>query len=56
MCNHGNRKKIGAVWVCVNCGLTILPDGKVFFDRELPNYNSKHKPKRKKGRKAVKDK
>lgn len=48
MCNHGNRKKIGAVWVCMNCGLTVLPDGRIYFDRKLPNYKSKRK------RKAVK--
>ena len=48
MCNHSNTKKIGEVRVCLNCGLTILPDGRICFDRKLPNY----KPKKKK--KAVK--
>ena len=43
MCNHTNKKRIGDLWVCLNCGLTILPDGRVFFDRKLPNYKSKRK-------------
>ncbi len=47
MCNHGNTKKIGEVKVCLNCGMTILPNGKIYFDRNLPNYKSKNKKKRK---------
>lgn len=47
MCTHGNMKKINDVRVCLNCGLTILPDGKVMIDRYMPNY----KPKKKRVRK-----
>lgn len=46
MCNHANTKKVGDLRVCLNCGLTITPDGKVFFDRELPNYSKKRKVKK----------
>lgn len=42
MCNH-IWKKINAVRVCVNCGLTILPNGNLYFDRHLPNYLRKGK-------------
>lgn len=42
MCNH-IWKKVNAVRVCVNCGLTILPNGKLYFDRHLPNYLRKGK-------------
>ena len=43
MCNHSNTKKINNVRVCLKCGLTITDDGKVLFDRKLPNYKSKKK-------------
>ena len=43
MCNHGNRKKINSVWVCLNCGLTITDDGRILFDRKLPNYRKRQK-------------
>lgn len=46
MCNHANRKKLGEVYVCLNCGLTILPDGRIFFDKKLPNYKPKKNKKR----------
>lgn len=46
MCNHANTKKINGVKVCLNCGLTITPDGRVLFDRALPNYTKKRKAKR----------
>ena len=41
MCGHRDRRKVGEVWVCLNCGMTILPNGQIFFDRKLPNINSK---------------
>ena len=47
MCNHGNTVKINDVRVCLKCGLTITNDGKVIFDRKLPNYKSKKRNKKK---------
>ena len=41
MCTHSNTKKINDVRVCLNCGLTVLPDGSVYFDKKLPNYRRK---------------
>lgn len=40
MCGHV-WKKYNDTWVCVRCGITKLPDGKIIFDRKLPNYKSK---------------
>ena len=37
MCNHGNTKKIDGIRVCLNCGLTVMPDGTVFFDKKIVN-------------------
>ena len=48
MCNHGNRRKIGECTVCLNCGLTVLPNGHIYFDRDLPNYRKKKKKRGKK--------
>ena len=48
MCPHSHIKKINDLTVCLQCGITLTPDGKVIFDRKLVNY----KPKKKK--KAVK--
>lgn len=36
-------KKIEGVRVCLNCGLTILPDGRVMFDKDVTNYRPKKK-------------
>lgn len=36
MCNH-IWKKFNDVWVCIRCGMTRLPDGKIRFDRKLPS-------------------
>lgn len=44
MCPH-NWIKVDEVTVCTRCGLTRLADGRILFDRKLPNY--KQKPKRK---------
>lgn len=49
-CTHGNSIRIGECKVCLQCGMTILPNGKVFFDKNIVNY----KPKEKKKRKGVK--
>lgn len=48
MCSH-TWKKVNSVWVCVKCGLTKTFDGKMVFDRELPNriYNKEKKGKNK---------
>lgn len=47
MCNHSNTKRVGELKVCLKCGMTVLPNGQIFFDRELPNYKSKKTKKRK---------
>lgn len=46
-CTHANTKKINDCKVCLNCGMTILPNGKLFFDKKIVNY--KFKKNRKKG-------
>lgn len=46
MCNHSNTKKINDIRVCLNCGLTILPNGKVMFDRKISNPKQKKRKKR----------
>ena len=51
MCNHSNTVKINDVRVCLKCGITITHDGKIIFDRKLPNYRSKKGGKRKNGKK-----
>lgn len=45
MCSH-NWQRFGEVWACLNCGLTKMPDGKIIFDRKLPNYKPKKNKKR----------
>lgn len=45
-CTHTNTIKVNDVKVCLKCGLTLTHDGKVLFDRKIPNYNSKKKKKR----------
>ena len=44
MCGHV-WNKIGGVQVCVKCGLTRTADGKILFDRKLPNYHGKGRKK-----------
>ncbi len=34
---------VGTCRVCPKCGVTLLDNNKVFFDRKLPNYKSKKK-------------
>ncbi len=46
MCNHVWRK-VNDVLVCTRCGLTRTPDGKILFDRKLPNYKPKKRGKKK---------
>ena len=36
MCNH-NCITIGTCRVCVKCGVTLLDNNKVYFDRKLPD-------------------
>lgn len=48
MCKH-NWRKVNDVWVCVDCGLTRMNDGKLIFDKAIINYKpKKRKVKRKK--------
>ena len=44
-CGHTNTRKINDLKVCLDCGLTVTQDGRIFFDREIVNY----RPKRRKG-------
>lgn len=44
MCKH-QFIKINDVSVCKFCGLTLSFDGKVMFDRKLPNYKKKRRKK-----------
>lgn len=44
MCNH-EWQKINSVKVCMNCGMTITPDGKIVFDRKIVNYKPKKRKK-----------
>lgn len=37
MCNHA-WKKIDEFRICVKCGITKLPSGHLYLDRELPNF------------------
>lgn len=46
MCSH-EWEKIGECQVCMRCGITKLPDGRIYFDRDIPNYKPE---KRKKGK------
>lgn len=50
MCSHTNTHKVNDVKVCLNCGMTVLPNGKIIFDRKITNYNPK-KQKKKGGKK-----
>lgn len=45
MCGH-IWKKVNDVYICVRCGLTKTYDGRILFDRKLPNYKSKKKKRR----------
>lgn len=51
MCNH-DFVKINDVSVCRKCGLTRTYDGRILFDKRLPNRVQK---KRKKENKNVKN-
>ena len=37
MCKH-KTVTIGECRVCTKCGATLLSNGKIFFDRKMPNY------------------
>lgn len=50
MCNH-QWQKVNSLNICVRCGLTKTYDGRILFDRQLPNYKKK---RRKTNKKAVK--
>lgn len=44
MCSH-KMVNVGGVKVCLKCGMTVLSDGSIYFDRKLPNYKSKRRRK-----------
>lgn len=39
-CMHSNTVKMGEVKCCLDCGYTIAPNRKPFFDKDIINYNS----------------
>lgn len=47
MCSH-QWIKFNDVVVCARCGLTRTKDGKILFDRGLPNYKPKKRGKKRK--------
>ena len=49
-CSHSNTVKLNDVKVCLRCGLTLMPDGKVIFDKKICNYKPKRRKKRKGGK------
>ena len=48
MCSHGNTVTQNDVKVCLDCGLTLLPNGKIMFDKEITGYRPKKKKQKKK--------
>lgn len=44
-CTHSNTKKVNDLRVCLSCGLTLTPDGKIIFDRKIVNYKPKKRRK-----------
>ena len=48
-CNHSNTKKVNDIKVCLQCGMSIMPDGKIYFDKDIVNYRPKRRKKQKKG-------
>lgn len=46
MCSH-EWKRVNEVLVCMRCGLTKMPNGKLMFDKKIVNYKS---PKRKRSK------
>lgn len=50
MCSH-QWQKVNDVLVCIRCGLTRTTDGKIIFDRKLPNYKPKKRRKNNNGKK-----
>lgn len=51
MCRH-QFIKINDVSVCKLCGLTLSYDGKVMFDRNLPNIGNRKKRRKNKNAKS----
>lgn len=45
MCDHA-WKKIGESKFCVKCGIIKLPNGEIYFDRELITYREPKKKKK----------
>ena len=46
MCPHTNTRKINDCKVCLDCGMTVLPNGKIMFDRKIVNYKPKKRKKK----------
>lgn len=42
MCKHEFIKVFNCK-VCVRCGLTRLPNGRIFIDKSIPNYGKEKK-------------
>ncbi len=40
MCKH-EMIKVNNVSVCLKCGLTRTPDGRILFDKKIVNYKRK---------------
>lgn len=45
MCHH-QWQKTNDICVCTKCGLTKTYDGKILFDRRLPNVKRKKRGKK----------
>lgn len=46
MCGHYNKIKINGAIVCPNCGLTVMADGRVMFDKKIIKYKNTKKEKK----------
>lgn len=54
MCSHINIINYGNIRICLDCGMSVYPNGKVFFERNLPGFLKKRaKRKEKKNGKKV---
>lgn len=42
MCKH-DIKQVNNVRVCVKCGLTRTPDGRIMFDKKIVNFKYNRK-------------
>ena len=49
MCRH-NWREINDIRVCLRCGLTVIKNGSVLFDRNIMNYRPRKKGRKKNGK------